>query len=114
MSHMTRIKTKFIEKRYLIQALTDLGYPSESGESPTAPITVTGGVPQKITFRHKKNGYIAEAYEGGRRVKDLVDAVTQRYAYVATLDQLQSMGFELAQEEVGDGQAIHLTLRRIA
>ncbi len=125
MSHISRIKTKIVEKDLLLKALADLGYPVEEGD-----VTLNGfnvartPVEIKIPLRFsypigfRRNG---ETYEivadwwGVRGVKrtEFVNQVMQRYAYHAARAKLEEQGFDLIEEVQEKGQ-IRLVLRRMA
>ncbi len=125
MSHISRIKTKIVDKELLLKALADLGYPVEEGDVSlngfkvaTAPVEIK--IPLRFSYPigFRRNG---ETYEivadwwGVRGVKrtDFVNQVTQRYAYHATRAKLEEQGFDLIEEVQEKGQ-IRLVLRRMA
>ncbi len=128
MSHISHVKTQMIEKKFLTQALKDLGYAYEEGD---LQIQGTGGkkahVAIKLNLRlsldigFQKNGD-TDAYEivadwygvRGVKKKEFTEKVMQRYAYVATKAKLEEQGFSLVSEEVGEKGKIHLVLRRAA
>ncbi len=125
MSHFTRIKTKMMEKEYLLQALTDLKYSYSEGR---VKIRGYGGrrtevdikVPTKfsgydIGLRQTANGYEIIADWWGIKSpgkKKFVQQITQRYAYCATRAKLEAQGFILVDEARQKGE-IHLVLRRM-
>ncbi|HEX2980618.1 MAG TPA: DUF1257 domain-containing protein [Anaerolineaceae bacterium] len=127
MSHISRIKTKMVEKEYLLQALTDLGYQTEEGEE---SIRGFGGkqTPVEIRVPGKKIGYdigfqrSGEAYDIvadwwgviGVKQKEFTQQVSQRYAYHAAKAKLAAQGFNLVEEEVQETGEIHMVLRRMA
>ncbi len=127
MSHFTRIKTQMVEKEYLTQALKDLGYtPIDRGN---VEIRGYGGnrtdveikIPTKspgydIGFRRAGNAYeIVADWWGIRDINQtqFLQQVTQRYAYHAARAKLEAQGFALVNEEVQEGERIHLVLRRM-
>ncbi len=125
MSHISRLKTKLVEKEYLVLALKDLGYTVEDG-----PATLAGmfgesaRVDLKVSMRlsgdigFHKNG---ESYEiladwwrvRGVKEREFADAVAQRYAYHATRARLEQQGFTLVEEETGEKGQIRMVLRRM-
>jgi len=127
MSHFSRIKTRMVEKEFIMQALADMGYKPEAGD-----LAVRGFGGQKTPVEIKVHAGLfgneiglrrgAEAYEivadwwgvVGTKQKDFVNHLTQRYAYHATRAKLAEQGFDLISEEVGAGGKIHLVLRRMA
>ncbi len=125
MSHITRIKTQIVEKEFLLQALTDLGYRYEEGDleihaAGTArakvQIKVLLRMSLDIGLRHTPQGYeIVGDWWGVRGIKqaEFTNALMQRYAYLATRARLEAQGFALVEETNQDGQ-MHLTLRRAA
>jgi len=125
LSHITRIKTKIVEKQFLLHALEDLGYPYEEGDltisgfganKTKADIKIKLRLSNDIGFRHTSQGYeIIADWWGVRGVnqKDFTARIMQRYAYHTTRAKLESQGFSLIEETAKDGQ-IHLTLRRMA
>ena len=125
MSHITRIKTKIIEKQYLLRALEDLGYHYEEGElsisgfganKTNVDIRISLRLSSDIGFRQTSQGYeIIADWWGVRGIsqKDFTARVMQRYAYHTTRTKLETQGFSLIEETAKDGQ-IHLTLRRMA
>jgi len=125
LSHITRIKTKIIEKEHLLRALDDLGYRYEEGDleihsagatKTKVEIKVIMRMSFDIGLRNTPQGYeIVADWWGVRGVhqKDFTDQLQQRYAYHATRARLEAQGFSLVEETAKDGQ-IHLTLRRMA
>lgn len=125
MSHITRIKTKIVEKRYLLKALEDLGYQYEEGDlsisgfgadKSKVDIKIRLRLSNDIGFRQSPQGYeIVADWWGVRGIsqKDFTTRVMQRYAYHTTRAKLEAQGFSLIEETAKDGQ-IHLTLRRMA
>ncbi len=125
MSHITRIKTKIIEKELLLRALDDLGYRYEVGnqeirtagmEKTNVEIKVLLRMSFDIGLHPTPHGYeIVADWWGVRGVnqKEFTERLQQRYAYHATRAKLEAQGFSLVEETAKDGQ-IHLTLRRMA
>jgi hypothetical protein len=125
MSHISRIKTKIVEKEYLLAALIDLGYEVEEGET---TIKAIGGqkanidikvrirLSNDIGFRKTAEGYeiVADWYGvRGVKSKEFTHQVLQRYAYHTAKAKIQEQGFALI-EEVEDKGKIRLVLRKMA
>ncbi len=126
MSHFTRLKTRMIEKEYLLQALKDLGYTYEEGE-----VTVRGfaGAQEKADLKiraadhqEREIGFakVDDAYEIvadwwglGRQREEFEQQVTRRYAYHAARTKLEAQRFNLVDEEVGQDGTVRLVLRRM-
>jgi len=126
MSHFTRMQTQMVEKSYLIQALADLGYTCEEGHveirgfggnRTRVEIKVTTKNPgYDIGFRNAGNAYEIVADWWGIRDtnrEQFLQQVLQRYAYHAARAKLEEQGFTLVNEEVQDGERVHLVLRRM-
>jgi hypothetical protein len=126
MSHFSRIHTQMTDKKYLLQALKDLGFPYEEGQQQVqgfgnqkSPVEIR--VPLKfsydIGFRKNGNAYeLVADWFGVRGInqKDFTAKLNQRYAYHATRDKLQQQGFDLVEEKVEDTGQIRIVLRRMA
>jgi hypothetical protein len=125
MSHISRIKTRMVEKNYILTALQDLGYSVEEGDF---KIKAFGGdeikVEMKVNLKmsndigFRKNGDHFEViadWWGVRSIKKdaFVKQLTQRYAYHATKAKLEQQGFALVEEETKETGQIHLVLRRM-
>ena len=126
MSHFTRIKTKMIEKAYLIKALKDLGHDCQVGN---LEIRGYGGNRTRVEIKipTKDQGYDIGFLKSGKSYEIIADwwgikdinqiqfqqQVTQRYAYNAALDKLEEQGFCLVVEEQQEGERIHIKLRRM-
>lgn len=127
MSHFTQLRTRMVERAYLLQALQDLGYsyqegPLEvygfAGQHIRVEIKVpTGNRGHDIGFRQVDGFYEIVADWWGIRDIDqeqFRQQVMQRYAYHAARARLEQQGFSLADEKVGEDGQIHLVLRRMA
>lgn len=127
MSHFTRLKTKIVEKEYLKQALTDLGYQYQegnvqvngySGNRTNAELKISTSNPNyDIGFQKQGDNYEIVADWWG--IKDIqqaqfVQTLNQKYAYHTAKSKLEEQGFSLVSEEVEEGNKIHLVLRRMA
>jgi len=69
-----------------------------------------------IGFRRAGNAYeIVADWWGIRDINQtqFLQQVTQRYAYHAARAKLEAQGFALVNEEVQEGERIHLVLRRM-
>ncbi len=127
MSHFSRIKTQMVEKEFLVQALKDSGYRCDVGENlkirgyGRTQTQVEIKIPTKATgydigFRKTGQAYECVADWWGVRginQQQFLQRVTQRYAYHATVNKLETQGFSLITEEVQEGNRIHLRLRRM-
>jgi hypothetical protein len=127
MSHFSRIKTRIVEKEYLLDALKDLGYEYEEGDQ---KIRGFGGNQTPVQIRVKarrfgndiglrQNGDTWEIVADwwgvvGMKQKEFSQQLFQRYAYHAAKAQLAAQGFNLVSEEVGQEGRIHMVLRRTA
>ncbi|MCP4538606.1 MAG: DUF1257 domain-containing protein [Chloroflexi bacterium] len=124
MSHFTKIRTKIVEKEYLLRALDDLDYAYEEED---VKIRGFGRQRQQVDIKVKTRGYdvgfrkVGDNYEivadwwgvRGTNRKKFVQQVTQRYAYHAARAKLEERGFTLASEDVQEDGRIHLVLRRM-
>ena len=124
MSHFTRIKTKIVEKRFLTQALQDLGYAYEEGElkvrgyggnRTSVEIKIPAGK-YDIGFRNQGDAYeIVADWRGIRGIdqRQFIERLMRRYSYHAARAKLAERGFTLINEEVEQDGRAHLTLRRV-
>jgi hypothetical protein len=125
MSHISRIRTKLTEKEYLLQALSDLGYPYEEGifslsgfstENFIVDIKIKLRLSSDIGFRKLGDYYdLVADWWGVRNVtkQKFLAEVTQRYAYHAARAKLEAQGFNLVDEEIDQKGGIRLILRRV-
>ena len=125
MSHISKIKTRIVEKEFLLAALADLGYSVEQGDlsisgfrGQTTPVEVLIKLPlsNDIGFRKEGDHYVIVAdWYGvhGLTSRTFSNQLAQRYAYHATKAKLEEQGFSLVQESNEKGK-IHLVLRRTA
>ena len=125
MSHISRIKTKIVEKEYLLVALSELGYEVEEGDlaisgignqKAKVDIKVRLRLSNDIGFRKTGESYeiIADWFGvRGEKSRDFTNKVTQRYAYHAAKAKMAEQGFSLV-EEVQEKGRIRLVLRKIA
>jgi len=125
MSHISRLKTRMVEKKYLLQALRDMGFEPEEGDfevvsfrgkRAAVEIRIQPLVSYPIGFRKVKGTYeIVADWFGVRGIEPQAfrRELMQRYAYHAARDQLEAQGFTLVEETQEHGQ-IRLLLRRVA
>ena len=129
MSHFTRLRTKLVERRFVLAALDDLGLTYEVGDS--VSVRGLGGATTKAEIRvptadprfdiglvRAEDGAAYEVVADWFGVKDwsqdsLVAALTRRYAYHAARETLEREGFGLVTEEVAEDGRVHLVLRRL-
>ena len=102
---ITRIKTKIVEKEFLLKAIEDLGYQYEEGDitisgfganKTKADIKVKLRLSNDIGFRQTPQGYeIVADWWGVRGVnqKDFTARILQRYAYHTTRARLNRRAF---------------------
>jgi hypothetical protein len=126
MSHFTTLKTRIVNKDYLLKALTDLGYNWQEGEveakgfmnsKTKVEISVPTSNPKyDIGFRREGDNWelVADWY-GIRNIKpeEFMQKLQQRYAYHAVRDQLDQQDFSFVEEVVSSDNTIKLTLRRM-
>ena len=134
MSHYTTIKTQFMSKKHLVQALKDMGFQRvevydvaqplhnffEMGPSKRAEIIIRSndvrGSIADLGFKLRHDGqFEAIIDESDRSFYDQawLQHLTQRYAYNVAVDTLKEQDFELVEENVESDKTIHLTLRRM-
>ncbi len=124
MSHISKLKTEWVDAEILILALRDLGYPIEQGElkitslrgeQTDVEIKIRPPLSAEIGFRRNKGKFeiIADWFGVmGIKRKDLVRQINQRYAYHAARQKLEEQGFYLVKKKDEAGK-IHLLLRRM-
>ncbi len=128
MSHFTRLRTKLVERRFVLAALDDLGLRHEEGDvtvrglggaTTAAEIRVPTSDPRfDVGLVRPEGGGPYEVVADWFGVKDwtqaeLVASLTRRYAYHAARESLEREGFGLVAEEQGEDGRIHLVLRRM-
>lgn len=126
MSHFSKIKTQMVDKKYILQALKDLGFTYQEGDQ---QVTGFGGqktavdirIPLKFSYdiglRKKGSAYeiIADWFGvKGVKQKDFTNRLMQRYAYHTTRAKLEEQGFDMVEEEVEETGQIRIVLRRMA
>jgi len=129
MSHFTTIKTQFVSREHLKQALEDVGEEfglgavqydavvnGYGGGTMSAELVVsTRNRGYDIGFRKEGETYgLVADWWGIKDIKQeqLKSRLSQRYAYHAVKDRLDRQGFATVEEKVKQDQTIHLTLRR--
>lgn len=125
MSHITRIRTKIIDREFLIQALTELGYTpivgqqtirGFQGQKAEVDIRISRMLSYDIGFRQVDGAYeIVADWFGVRNLtqKKFTDQLSQRYAYLVSKAKFAEQGFALIEETQKNGK-IRLLLRRMA
>jgi hypothetical protein len=126
MSHFSRIKTKTVEREFLIKALTDLGHKVQQGSTHIrgyagGRASVEISIPtasQGYDIGFQKNGDTYELVADWWGIRDIqqdqfMQALHQRYAYHATKLKLEEQGFSITTEEKDNDGRIHLMLRRM-
>lgn len=126
MSHFTKIKTRLVNKIYLLKALKDLGYQPEEGD-----VEIQGYANQRrkvcIKVTTSNPGYDIGFIKEGEEYKLVADwygikdttpeeflkRLYQRYAYHAVKDKMREQGFDMVEEEHKEDNSIRLLLRRI-
>ncbi len=130
MSHFTTIKTAFTEADPLEKALADVAarfglsavrknatVSGWRGKTTTAELVVsTRNAGYDLGFKQEAGHYaLVGDWYGIKDINQttLTQALTQRYAYHATVQKLvEEQGFSLVEEEQQETGAIHLVLRR--
>ena len=126
MSHFSRIRTKFREKKFLEMAIKDLGFAFEEGElevkafgGQKTPVDILVKLPLSydIGLHKQDDSYtIVADWFGVRGInqKDFTEKLTQRYAYHAARAKLEEQGFNMVEEKVEETGQIRIVLRRMA
>jgi len=137
MSHISKIQTSFKCKEYLLQALKDLGFNPHLAENENALLEIQGvgsvgrGCEIACLFEHKSEygreysrefGFALEPDGSYTMVFDpwllreefqnLQDRISQIYAYVSTVRQLELQGYFLQNETTENGEIV-LTLSKL-
>lgn len=126
MSHFSRIQTQMVDKKYILQALKDMGFSYQEGDQQVSGFggqktAVDIRIPLKLSYdvglRKKGSAYelVADWFGvKGIKQKDFTDRLMQRYAYHATRAKLEDQGFDMVEEEVAETGQIRIVLRRMA
>ncbi len=124
MSHISKLKTEWVDAEILTLALNDLGYQVEKGdltitslrgEETRVDLKIRPPLSGEIGFRQNKGKFeIVADWFGvlGFKRSTLVRQINQRYAYHAARQKLEEQGFYLVEEKDEAGK-IHLLLRRM-
>jgi hypothetical protein len=130
MSHFTTIKTAFTDAEHLEKAIADVAaqfglsavrknatVSGWRGITTTAELVVsTRNAGYDLGFNQEAGHYaLVGDWYGIKDINQnaLTQALTQRYAYHATVQKLvEEQGFSLVEEEQQETGAIHLVLRR--
>lgn len=125
MSHISKLKTEWVDAEILTLALRDLGYEVERGD---LTITSLRGEQMKVEIKtrpilsgeigfrkhHGKFEMVADWFGViGIKRQTLIRQINQRYAYHAARQKLEEQGFYLVEEKDEAGK-IHLLMRRIS
>jgi hypothetical protein len=126
MSHFTILKTRLVSKEHILKALADLNLRCEVGTLEIAdaygkrtPVEIkvpVRGENGEFGFRRAGDAYeLVGDWWGIHDLtqQELVQRLTQRYAYHVAKDQLEAQDFMLVEEEVRPDNTIHLVVRRM-
>jgi hypothetical protein len=107
--------TQMVEREHLTQALKDLGCGWQEGGrlgflGPRVDIKVKD---HNLGFRKAGAAYAMVTVGEGTKQRQFLQQMTQRYAYYVARAKLEEQGFTLVDEEVQEGERIHLVLRRM-
>lgn len=124
MSHFSRIKTKFTNEDYLMQALRDLRYEPRRGKlaargyqgsrTKVDILIRSKDSDHDVGFVKKGDQYVCVADWFGVhdiQPEEFLQNLNQRYASLIVKDELTKQGFSLAEERTIEGH-IHMVLRR--
>jgi hypothetical protein len=106
MSHIVQVQTKIKEQEFLIEALKELNLSFQTGENLfvldvekkkyRVDILITTDLPYKIGFVKTDDGFdmVGDLWAintySNIKVEDLIQNITNRYAYVVIKDQLRN------------------------
>ena len=126
MSHFSKIRTEIRDLDYLKQALDDLHFRYDTGHvhirgyrgsTADVELAVRTNSEYDIGFYLDGENYqmIADWWgvetDTDIRQQDFANQVAQRYAYHKTVNELESRGFYVAEEEANEENVIELTVR---
>lgn len=136
MSHFSTIKTRLVERDYLLRALDDMGFKGkvEVHEEPVplhgflgdrrrqkAEIVIprkhVGRASNDVGFHRNPSGFydaMISGFDQARFSSKWLGRLTQRYAYHAAVDKLREQGFEIVEETEEKSGQLNVTLRRVA
>ena len=125
MSHFTRMQTRLVKKRHLLNALKKMGYHPKEGRE---KILGYGGQKTEVEIMihtknpgydlgFRKNGDTYELVADWHGIKDLVpetflNQLQQQYAVSAVAERMQAQGFDIVTQENLPDKTIHITVRR--
>lgn len=136
MSHYSTIKTRLVDRDYLVRALEDLGYKGKV-EVHDEPVRLRGYLGDlrrqsaEVVIRRKHVGRASNdigfhlnadgtydamisAYDRSKHSAKWLGRLTQRYAYHAAVAKLRDQGFEIVEESQDRAGRLNVTLRRTA
>lgn len=115
MSHITRIRTQMVEQEYLTKALDDLGYTYEVERGDQVRVEMPGFLRRRVLFSKRGDAYelVGDFWGMGNKPQEMLEQLTPRYAYHATMAKLSEQGFTLASEEREPNGRVRLLLRRV-
>ncbi len=115
MSHIVQVQTKIKEQEFLIEALKELNLSFQTGENLfvldvekkkyRVDILITTDLPYKIGFVKTDDGFdmVGDLWAintySNIKVEDLIQNITNRYAYVVIKDQLRNQNMAIENEE---------------
>jgi hypothetical protein len=125
MSHFSKIATKLVDKRLLLQALSELNIPYEEGKVLIRGYQ-KGTTPCEIKIPTDSDGYDIGFLNNGDNFEMIADwdglddfdqegflnALTQRYAYCAVKDQFGA-DFSVVEEKQESDNSIRILLRKM-
>ena len=127
MSHFSTVKTQLRKKEFLIQALIDLGYvPNEGetlvrgyrGQTVKAQMTVEMSKGTDIGFRWNESSKSYELvtdldlWKQSIPIERFLAQVTQRYALNTVLDSTSQEGFQISEQKQNLDGSIELVVTR--
>ncbi|NUP99956.1 MAG: DUF1257 domain-containing protein [Armatimonadetes bacterium] len=123
MSHFTRIKTQLRNLTLLERALRDLGYVPTLGQvrvrgwsGETRPADLVVQMPNRYDFGFKQVGdelvMVVDDWGFRERIPELLQQITQRYAYHVCVEQAQAQGFQVIGTEAQPDGSIKLVVQR--
>ena len=122
MSKFVQVRTQLQNPEIIKLALDDLKlrYTEDatyrhwwSGSSHAVPLLVSDGTLSFGLRPTERDVYEAVGDEMQlRRIRPLLDSITQRYAYHMVLTETEKAGFSLVEEAVGHDNVIRMTVRK--
>ncbi len=115
MSHIVQVQTKIKEQEILIEALKELNLSFQTGDNLfvsdvekrkfQVDILITTNLPYNFGFVRTDNGFdiVGDLWaintHNNIKVEDLIQKITNRYAYVVIKDQLRNQNMAIENEE---------------